>query len=152
MRYDDQDMILADIPGIIEGASEGAGMGFKFLRHISRTKGLAFFIDLSDEAYLDSYSILTNELHTFAPELLKKPQVIIASKYDEDGAEERYIKLQEMFGDVKVHKLSIYMDETIEDVKHAFIKMVSDAGIKKTDDNGGFTTKVDNDAYYRDEE
>ncbi|MGN0906598.1 MAG: GTPase ObgE, partial [Bullifex sp.] len=49
MRYDDQDMILADIPGIIEGASEGAGMGFKFLRHISRTKALAFLIDLSDE-------------------------------------------------------------------------------------------------------
>ena len=152
MRYDDQDIILADIPGIIEGASEGAGMGFKFLRHISRTKGLAFLIDLSDENYLDSYSILTNELHSYAPELLKKPQVIIASKYDEDNAEERYEKLQEQFGDTPVHKLSIYMDETVEDVKHAFIKMVADSGIKEVNDNGGFTTKVDNDAYYRDEE
>ena len=152
MRYDDQDMILADIPGIIEGASEGAGMGFKFLRHISRTKALAFLIDLSDENYLDSYRILTNELHTFAPELLSKPQVIIASKYDEPEAEERYEKLQEEFGDTPVHKLSIYMDETVEDVKRAFIRVVSESGMKKSDDNGGFTAKVDNDAYYRDEE
>ena len=44
------------------------------------------------------------------------------------------------------------MDETVEDVKHAFIKMVADSGIKEVNDNGGFTTKVDNDAYYRDEE
>ena len=72
MRYDGQDMILADIPGIIEGASQGAGMGLKFLRHISRTKALAFFIDLSDENCLDSYDILSRELADFAPALLEK--------------------------------------------------------------------------------
>ncbi len=151
MRYDGQDIILADIPGIIEGASQGAGMGFKFLRHISRTKGLAFFIDLSDENYLSSYDILCNELRTFAPSLLEKPQVIIASKYDEDGAEERLAELKKQFAGRKIHPLSIYMDETIEDVKQSFIHMVSTSGIVEDDKDGGFTTKVDNDAYYRDE-
>ena len=144
MRYD-------DIPGIIEGASRGAGMGFKFLRHISRTKGLAFFIDLSDENYLSSYDILCNELKTFAPSLLEKPQVIIASKYDEDGAEERLAELKKQFAGREIHPLSIYMDETIEDVKQSFIHMVSTSGIVEDDKDGGFTTKVDNDAYYRDE-
>ena len=152
MRYDDQDIILADIPGIIEGASQGAGMGFKFLRHISRTKGLAFLIDLSDENFLDSYRILSDELASYAPSLVEKPQVIIASKVDEDESGERYKALCESLPGREIIPLSIYMDETVEKVKQAFIKLVSDSQIKKSDDNGGFTAKVDKDAVYRDEE
>ena len=151
MRYDDQDIILADIPGIIEGASRGAGMGFKFLRHISRTKGLAFFIDLSDESCLDSYDILCGELGTYAPALLEKPQVIIASKLDEDGAQERLEALRSRLAGKDIHPLSIYMDETVEDVKQAFIHLVATSGIVEDEEGGGFTTRVDNDAFYRDE-
>ncbi len=151
MRVGDQDVILADIPGIIEGASEGAGMGFKFLRHISRTKLLAFFIDLSDENYLLSYDILLSELRTYAPELAEKPQVIIASKYDEPDAEERYEELVKTMKDKDVHKLSIYMDETIDEVKKAFMHALYQNEIAKKSDNGGFTTKVNNDAFYADE-
>lgn len=151
MRYDDQDLILADIPGIIEGASQGAGMGFKFLRHISRTKGLAFLIDLSDENYLDSYRILSEELRQYAPELVEKPQVIIASKIDEDPEEERYKALCKALSPREVLPLSIYMDDTVEKVKHAFIHLVQEAGIRKDDETGGFTTRPDNDAEYRDE-
>ena len=151
MRYDDQDIILADIPGIIEGASRGAGMGFKFLRHISRTKGLAFFIDLSDESCLDSYDILCGELGTYAPALLEKPQVIIASKLDEDGAQGRLEALRSRLAGKDIHPLSIYMDETVEDVKQAFIHLVATSGIVEDEEGGGFTTRVDNDAFYRDE-
>lgn len=151
MRYDDQDIILADIPGIIEGASRGAGMGFKFLRHISRTKGLAFFIDLSDESCLDSYDILCGELGTYAPALLEKPQVIIASKLDEDGAQERLEALRSRLAGKDIHPLSIYMDETVDDVKQAFIHLVATSGIVEDEEGGGFTTRVDNDAFYRDE-
>ena len=151
MRYDNQDIILADIPGIIEGASRGAGMGFKFLRHISRTKGLAFFIDLSDESCLDSYDILCGELDTYAPALLEKPQVIIASKLDEDGAPERLEALRARLAGKDIHPLSIYMDETVEDVKQAFIHLVATSGIVEDEEGGGFTTRVDNDAFYRDE-
>ena len=151
MRYDSQDIILADIPGIIEGASRGAGMGFKFLRHISRTKGLAFFIDLSDESCLDSYDILCGELGTYAPALLEKPQVIIASKLDEDGAQERLEALRSRLAGKDIHPLSIYMDETVEDVKQAFIHLVATSGIVEDEEGGGFTTRVDNDAFYRDE-
>lgn len=150
MRYDDQDIILADIPGIIEGASQGLGMGFKFLRHISRTKGLAFFLDLTDPLYKESYAILCNELETYAPELLKKPQVLIGTKLDEDGAEEKFAELKEYFAPHEILPLSIYMDDTIESVKQAFIKMVSDSTDTNIEEKG-FTAVVDNDAYYRDE-
>lgn len=151
MRYGDQDLILADIPGIIEGAGQGAGMGIKFLRHISRTKALAFLIDLSDERFLDSYEILCGELASYAPSLLEKPQVMIASKLDEDGAPERFEALKAKYKDREVHPLSIYMDETVEDVRSAFIKVVSQSGLKDDDGLGGFTTRVDKDAEYRDE-
>ncbi len=151
MRYDGQDMILADIPGIIEGASQGAGMGLKFLRHISRTKALAFFIDLSDENCLDSYDILSRELADFAPALLEKPQVIIASKLDEDGAVQRLEDLRTRLAGREIHPLSIYMDETVEQIKQAFIHVVSSSGIAEDDASGGFTSHADNDAHYRDE-
>lgn len=152
MRYGDRDMVLADIPGILEGASEGVGMGFKFLRHISRTKGLAFLIDLTDDRYLDSYQILCKELASYAPDLLKKPQVIIATKLDEEGTEERFSLLKEHLAPRKVLPLSIYMDDTILGVKQAFIAMVAGDEQKKSENEGGFTTKVDNDAVYRDEQ
>lgn len=150
MRAGDRDIILADIPGIIEGASQGLGMGFKFLRHISRTKLLAFFIDLSDGNYLSSYDILKAELGSYAPELLNKPEVVIASKYDEDGAVERYESLKKAFPDKEIKKLSIYMDDTVEDVKKAFLKVLSDNDMVRTD-GGGFTAKVDSEAFYAEE-
>ena len=151
MRYDGQDIILADIPGIIEGASQGAGMGFKFLRHISRTKALAVFIDLSDEGYLSSYSILIKELEQFAPALVSKPQVIIASKADEDLDGERLGLLRASLDGKEIHPLSVYMDETVEDVKQAFIRVVCSSQERKDAAGGGFTAVVDNEAEYRDE-
>ena len=113
-RYDDHDIILADIPGIIEGASQGAGMGFKFLRHISRTSGLAFLIDLTDERYLDAFATLTDELHSYAPDLVKKPKVIIATKLDDEMGPERLINLQESLAEHAVIGLSNITGEGLD--------------------------------------
>lgn len=151
MRYDDQDLVLADIPGILEGASEGLGMGFKFLRHISRTKGLVYLIDLSDENYLDSFDILSEELRKYSEELAEKKYIIIGAKVDEPDAEERFEKLKEKYSEETVLPLSIYMDELLEPVKQAFMTL-ADLGVKKEISNGGFTSSMDMDAVYRDEE
>ena len=71
LRVDDeQDIIIADIPGIIKGASEGVGLGFDFLKHISRTACLLFMIDCSDTNYLTAYETLCNELKIYSPELI----------------------------------------------------------------------------------
>lgn len=146
LRYGQQDLVLADIPGIIEGASQGLGMGVKFLKHISRTQALVFFIDLTDEKYLDSFEILSEELHGYAPELLEKPKLILGTKLDEPETEKRFEKLKEKYPEHKVLPLSIYMDDYVEQVKHAFINLVDKKPVE------GFTAVVDNNATYLDGE
>jgi GTPase len=86
---DEQDIIIADIPGIIEGASEGAGLGFDFLRHISRTSCLLIMIDCSDENCLTAYTTLIGELSAYSKLLVEKPRVVLCNKIDIEGASAR---------------------------------------------------------------
>lgn len=87
LRVDDEsDIIIADIPGIIEGASEGLGLGDTFLKHITRTACLIFMIDCSDENYLTAYDTLCNELENFSDELMEKPRIVLCNKIDMPGA------------------------------------------------------------------
>lgn len=81
-------VILADIPGLIEGASEGRGLGHKFLRHIERTKILLHCISLENENVLETYKTIRAELKAHNPALLDKPEVIILTKTDTVGAAE----------------------------------------------------------------
>lgn len=76
------DLAIADIPGLIEGASEGKGLGISFLRHIEKTKILLHCIDLTDPTPLKSYETVRNEFGAFSPELLKKPEIILLTKAD----------------------------------------------------------------------
>lgn len=74
--------VVADIPGLIEGASEGKGLGHEFLRHVQRTKILIHMIDASDPDILASYKTINSELKKFDKELAKKPQVVAINKKD----------------------------------------------------------------------
>ncbi len=145
LREGDQDVVIADIPGIIEGASEGSGMGYKFLRHISRTKGLCYLVDLSDDGYLSAYDTLRSELSKYSEELGAKDHIIVGTKIDEPDTEERFSRLAEKYGDTQVLPLSIYRDDLLEPVKHALFRLAGE----KPDD--GFTSRMDTDAEYRDE-
>ena len=90
LRIDnEQDIIIADIPGIIEGASEGAGLGIRFLKHIARTSCLIFVIDVSDENYLEAFDTLLQELKTFSEPLAQKQHIILCNKIDIEGALDR---------------------------------------------------------------
>ena len=90
---DDKSFVMADIPGIIEGASEGKGLGIRFLRHIERNAALLFVIPADVDSVKNEYEILLNELKKYNPELLAKPRVIGISKYDLIDAEiEEWIK------------------------------------------------------------
>lgn len=88
MRVYENDVVLADIPGIIEGANEGAGLGLRFLKHIARSAGLAFVVELEDQDPLTSYRTLVNELKSYDSGLLEKPRIVVLTKadlvYDED--------------------------------------------------------------------
>jgi GTP-binding protein len=89
-----ESFVMADIPGIIEGASDGAGLGIDFLKHIERTKILLYLIDLESENYLDQYGLLREELKTYSKKMLKKPSLIVASKTDLENSEEKIEELK----------------------------------------------------------
>ena len=125
LRIDDeQDIIIADIPGILEGASEGIGLGIRFLKHIARTAGLAFLIDLSDENYLTAYDTLCGELAAYSEELAAKKRVIIATKLDLEGTKERLKTLREKLADVPVLGISVFNRWGLDEVRDAFVALV----------------------------
>jgi len=85
VRYDDAEFVVADIPGLIEGASEGRGLGHKFLRHIERARVLLVLIDLGSSegrAPADQERILLHELGQYRPELLERARIVVGSKAD----------------------------------------------------------------------
>ena len=80
--YDNKEVIIADIPGLIEGAHKGVGLGIKFLKHIERCKTLLHLIDITEEDLEVSYFQVKNELKNYSKELLKKKEIIVLNKID----------------------------------------------------------------------
>jgi len=82
VKVDDTDFVVADIPGLIEGAHKGKGLGDEFLKHIERTKLLVHLVDLTHENLRDEYIKINKELELYSKELAKKPQLVVFSKTD----------------------------------------------------------------------
>ncbi len=94
-KYDDKEITLADIPGLIEGAHKGTGLGIKFLKHIERCKTLLHLIDITDENILFSYMQVREELKQYSKELIKKNEIIVLNKTDLLDKKEMDEKFQE---------------------------------------------------------
>tara|TARA_B100000131_G_C18068905_1_gene593697 strand:+ start:167 stop:1150 length:984 start_codon:yes stop_codon:yes gene_type:complete len=94
-KYDDKEITLADIPGLIEGAHKGTGLGIKFLKHIERCKTLLHLIDITDENILFSYMQVREELKQYSKELIKKNEIIVLNKTDLLDKKELDEKFQE---------------------------------------------------------
>ncbi|NWG06537.1 MAG: GTPase ObgE [Chloroflexi bacterium] len=100
-------VVLADIPGLIEGASHGAGLGHDFLRHVQRTRVLIHLLDgLSDDPVAD-YSQINTELSLFDPNLGKKPQLVALNKIDQPEVQARLADIQKKFKKLKVEFMTI---------------------------------------------
>ncbi len=101
-RIGDYDtLVLADLPGLIEGASEGHGLGHRFLRHVERCKVLLHLVDVSaaaDPSPERAFAIVDRELLAFSEELARKPRLIVATKYEEESCEERTKELERAAG------------------------------------------------------
>lgn len=126
MQASGRDIIIADIPGIIEGASGGAGMGFKFLRHISRTKALIFLIDLSSDNCSEAFNVLYKELEEYAPDLVKRPRLIIGTKTDLEGTDESLKVLSQALPKENVIGISVYTRERLKDLEIVFQKIIGE--------------------------
>lgn len=112
-----KEFIIADLPGLIEGASEGVGLGFKFLKHAMRTKVIAHIIDMSGEnsfSPLESYETIYNELAKYDESLIKKPSVIIASKMDLPESKENLAKFKEKYPNLEVYPISSVYNEGLD--------------------------------------
>ena len=80
--YDDKEITIADIPGLIEGANKGTGLGTQFLKHIERCKSLLHLIDITNENLIKAYNQVKNELQNYSEELIKKKELIVLNKID----------------------------------------------------------------------
>jgi len=110
--------VMADLPGLIEGASSGEGLGDRFLRHIERTKVIAHVIDMSgseERNPIEDYRMINEELRKFSPKLLEKPQIVVANKMDIEGANENLKKFQEKIK-VEVYPISAEKNQGLEEV------------------------------------
>ncbi len=116
-------LVLADIPGIIEGAHSGKGMGTDFLRHISRTKVLLLLIDILDNPQV-AYKVLLNELSQYDPSLTMRPRVIALNKIDAAGEELTSRRWGEAFAGEKVFLISAVRGDGLRELLEAVADMV----------------------------
>ena len=118
---DYKSFVMADIPGIIEGAAEGKGLGHYFLRHIERNATLLFLIPADSNDISKEYEILLDELRRYNPELLDKAKLVAISKSD--------MLDEELMGEMKVE-----LDKDLENVPYLFISSVAQQGIQELKD------------------
>ena len=122
VQYRDyRSFVMADIPGIIEGASEGRGLGHHFLRHIERNSVLLFLLSTESEDLVNQYKILLNELKKYNPELLDKQRIIAISKSD-------------LIDDKTKLKIKKNISKNIKNIPFEFISSVSNIGIVEIKD------------------
>ncbi|NJB37212.1 GTPase ObgE [Croceivirga sp. JEA036] len=118
---DFQSFVMADIPGIIEGAAEGKGLGHYFLRHIERNATLLFLIPADSKDISKEYQILLDELRRYNPELLDKQRLVAISKAD-------------MLDDELISEMDGLLKEDFKDVEYIFISSVAQKGIQELKD------------------
>lgn len=122
LRHHQKSIIIADIPGLIEGASSGKGLGIKFLKHIEKTTTLLHCISTESENPLPDYKTVRNELEQYNPELLKKPEIILLTKSDQLDAK----KIKSLITKLKPLKkkitpVSIYDYDSMEKLKELLV-------------------------------
>ena len=119
VKTKDNTFVVADLPGLIEGASVGVGLGHKFLKHIERTKIIAHVIDMSAEEQRDPYEdyvTIRKELEDFSPKLLTKPEIIIANKMDGVNAKDNLKEFKKKINNNEIYEVTALINEGLEDV------------------------------------
>jgi GTP-binding protein len=123
---DGRSFVVADLPGLIEGASLGEGLGDKFLRHIERTRVIAHVVDMGSTEGRDPYEdyvTINKELENFNKKIIEKPQIIIANKMDVEGAKENLAKFREKV-DAPIYEVSALENEGLDKVLIALADML----------------------------
>lgn len=126
VSYHDETFVLADIPGLIEGASEGLGLGHSFLRHIERTRLLVHVLDMSGSEGRDplaDFDTINNEIYGYDASLRDLPMLVVANKMDMPQAEENLVRFKQKYGGYVVIPMTTIIHEGVDE----FISAVAEA-------------------------
>lgn len=124
VKLDDKKIVIADIPGLIEGSSQGRGLGDKFLRHVERTKILIHLIDMSGfegRDPIEDFKTINKELKNYSKEVARKPRIITANKMDLEGAKQNLIRFKKSIKK-KIYPISALKKEGLEELIEAVSK------------------------------
>lgn len=137
VKVGDASFVMADLPGLIEGASEGKGLGLEFLKHIERCRVILHVLDMSGEYRdpLSDYEIINEELKKYPGGLDKRPQIVIANKMDGDNAIDNLKRFKEKYPDVEVFETITIINEGLEPVLYKIASMLKDLPIFPLYDN-----------------
>ena len=116
---DGRSFVMADLPGLIEGASEGKGLGHQFLRHIERCRVIVHVVDMGandGRDPIEDYRIINKELEQYELRLMERPQVVLANKMDLEGAEENLKRFKETYPDIPVYPVITLIAEGLDEV------------------------------------
>ena len=121
LSIDEKEIVVADIPGLIEGAHQGVGLGDKFLKHIERCKSILHLIDANEDNLFDRYKIIRNELEKYSPELINKREIVALNKIDLLEDEEVKKKVEEFKKSFKkdFFQISILQKNNIKELLRA---------------------------------
>ena len=125
--YDDKEVTLADIPGLIEGAHTGTGLGIKFLKHIERCKTLLHLIDITEDDLFISYNQVRKELSKYSKDLVKKKEIVVLNKTDLIDEEEKKEKIKKLKNKLKknIFLMSTMDKKSVSDIKSKLVDYVS---------------------------
>ena len=118
VQFDDKEIVMADIPGLIEGAHKWIGLGDKFLKHVERCKSLLHIIDINEDDLINKYKIIREELSQYSEKLTKKKEIVVFNKIDLLTEEEKNNKIKEFkkFYKKKFFQISILKKQNIKEV------------------------------------
>lgn len=136
-KFKKNSFIIADLPGLIKGASEGIGLGDKFLRHAVRTKILAHVIDMSGIYYnpIESYKVIEEEIKKYKEKLYLYPKIIIANKMDIPSSKENLIKFKKEIKDIEIIPVSAITKYNIDTLLHRLNELVKINSTKPYEEN-----------------
>ncbi|MBQ2655920.1 MAG: GTPase ObgE [Erysipelotrichaceae bacterium] len=116
VKVGDSSFVMADLPGLIEGASEGKGLGHEFLKHIERCRLIIHVLDMGREDPLNDYEVINEELKRYPGNLSERPQIVVANKMDLDNAPENLERFKKAYPDVEIFETTTLINEGLSPV------------------------------------
>lgn len=145
VKLEENSYVVADLPGIIEGASEGVGLGDKFLRHALRTKVIAYVIDMSGiegRNPVDDYKILLKEVEAYSEKLARKKSIVIANKMDLESSKENLKQFKKEFPNIEILETSAITHQGLSELKNKLLNLLNTIEESKTHEDTEFENFV----------